>query len=209
MLDRWGWFAAAVLAAALAGCGGSGEVQDDESRPPSENGAGEGGGEAAPPTEGEGAGGGESAGGGEAPPPDMSGTGGGEVAPREGEAPPAPAGGESTPQPAGAGQPAASSGVIALEATWQGEGAGRKAVVRSGADEVAQLDPAAPTVSDPVVGYLKSKRDAMVAAGQSAKVTISIPLEKGAFDQVGAPLMKSAFRAGFKTGEVEFKTPGK
>jgi hypothetical protein len=93
-----------------------------------------------------------------------------------------------------------------VSAAWVGEGANRKVAVKSGADDVAQLDPQNPAVSDQVVTYLKGKRDAMTAANQAPKVTISVPTDMP-FDQVGQPLMKAAFRAGFRASEVEYK-PG-
>jgi hypothetical protein len=88
-----------------------------------------------------------------------------------------------------------------LQASWMGEGAGRKAAVKSGNDMVAQLDPSQPAVSDAVVQYLKGKKEA-----GASKIMIMVPVDMP-FDQVGQPLMKAAFRAGFKASEVEYK-PG-
>ena len=112
--------------------------------------------------------------------------------------------GGSTAAPTGGMPPPAKpmmSEPVMLMASWMGEGAGKKAAVKSGSDMVAQLDPGQPGVNDAVVAYLKGKKE-----GGAGKVMIMVPVDMP-FDQVGQPLMKAAFRAGFKHNEVDYK-PG-
>ncbi|HVY62635.1 MAG TPA: hypothetical protein VHF22_13330 [Planctomycetota bacterium] len=191
MSKRWGWLAAAVLAATLTGCKGSGDTQDS-SGPPPENQPTAGETQPAPADQQQPAPGDQQQ---PAPGGDMS-----------GQQPATPGGEMGGTQPAG-GHEQQMGGGVQLMASWMGEGASRKAVVKSGSDEVAQLDPANPGVNDQIVSYLKQKHEAMTAAGQPPKVTIMVPTDMP-FDQVGQPLMKAAFRAGFRASEVEYK-PGK
>ena len=198
MSNRWGLLAAALVAATLSGCPSTPKKTDG-----------------APPT-GPDAGGQTTPGGDATTPPPAGGdaaanpggtTPGGDAMAGGATTPP-PAGGDmgtTTPATGGAPPAAAPGGPLALSAGWTPD---KKISVKVGADEVAQLDPANPAASDAVINFLKTKHDAMVAAGQAPKVTISVPTDMK-FDDVGKPLMTAAFKAGFRASEVAYQPAGK
>jgi len=173
MSIRWGWFTAAVLAAALTGCSG-GSKKDGSGAPPKA-----------------------------------------EDAPATAQ--------EAAPEPAATN--------VAMKLSWQGEGDERKVLVQvDGADvctvrkgqgpsivaaldtisnpesEMAKLNPEAFNTAKAVVDALRAKRTAAIAAGTPApKCLVTIPLDAN-FDDAAKPVMKAAFRAGFKPkAEVEIK----
>lgn len=111
-----------------------------------------------------------------------------------------PAGPEMTGTP-GEGLPSdQQADQLALTAAWTPE---RKAAVKAGDDEVGMLEPGQ-DAGEQVIGYLKGKLDAMKAAGKEPKVTIVVAVDMK-FDEIGKPLMKACFKAGFRASQVEYK----
>ena len=235
MSDRTGWFGAAVLAAAIAafGVGCASEEPREPGAPslpeqaPAEPGAPAEGvapemegtqGEEIMPREGEMPAAPAEAGPGEVQPPAAPTEGAPPAEPvappaepaaplAEPAAPPAPT---ELPPPAA---PAVAPNVVELDVVLKGEGAARQASVKSGAEEVATFEvldppPATPVVSEPLVKYLESKKAAIAASGAEPRVVIVAPLE-APFNAVGLPVMKAAFRAGFKPKEVEYRPGGR
>jgi hypothetical protein len=123
-------------------------------------------------------------------------------------APPAAPGGDTT-KPAGAGMgdgtataaPSTGSDTIAVALTMQ-DGKPMATVQQgTGGTQVEMKEGEVPAG---LVTALKGAHDAMVAAGQHPKVSITGPLEVP-FDTVVIPAVRAAIRAGFQRTDVEYK----